>query len=97
MGTTHKIDYFGSNAWDKFAVAVEGTTFGTNGYFVVPELEGGQQLRGSIDSKATLDYDNVNRKLDFTPTDRISGFVRGGYFSEDRINAKGPNSFHFLF
>jgi len=90
--TTHKIDYFGSNAWDKFAVAVEGTTFGTNGYFVVPELEGGQQLRGSIDSKATLDYDNVNLKLDFTPTDRISGFVRGGYFSEDRINAKGPTT-----
>ncbi|HZI50706.1 MAG TPA: TonB-dependent receptor, partial [Terriglobia bacterium] len=27
-------------------------------------------------------------KLDWSPTDRISGFVRGGYFSEDRINAK---------
>jgi len=90
--TTHKIDYFGSNAWDKFSVAVEGTTFGTNGYFTVPELEGGVPLRGSIDAKATLDYDNVNLKLDFTPTDRISGFVRGGYFSEDRINAKGPTT-----
>jgi outer membrane receptor protein involved in Fe transport len=90
--TTHKIDYFGANAWDKFAVAVEGTTFGTNGYYVVPELEGGVPLRGSIDAKATLDYDNVNLKLDFIPNGRISGFVRGGYFSEDRVNAKGATT-----
>src|SRR5262245_56489699 len=90
--TTHKIDYFGANAWDKFSVAVEGTTFGTNGYYVVPELEGGVPLRGSIDSKATLDYDNVSLKLNFNPTNRISGFVRGGYFSEDRVNAKGPTT-----
>src|SRR4029453_14057685 len=60
--TTHKIDYFGSNPGGKFPGSREGKTFGTNGYFVVPELEGGFPLRGSIDSKATLDYDNVNLK-----------------------------------
>jgi iron complex outermembrane receptor protein len=89
---THKIDFFGANAWDKFAIAAEATGFGTNGYFVVPELEGGVPLRGTIDAKAKVDYQNVNLKMDFTPTDRISGFVRGGYFSEDRINAKGPTT-----
>src|SRR4030095_4406132 len=47
---------------------------------------------GSNSSKDPLDDDNVTLKNDFTPTDRISGFVRGGYFSEDRINAKGPTS-----
>jgi outer membrane receptor protein involved in Fe transport len=90
--TTHKVDFFAANAWDKFSIAAEGTTFGTNGYFVVPELEGGVPLRGSIDSEATLDYDNLNLKFDYSPTDNISGFLRGGYFSEDRVNAKGPTT-----
>ena len=89
---THKVDFFGANAWDKFSIAGEGSFFGTNGYFTVPALEGGTNLRGIIDAKATLDYQNANLKIDFSPTDRISGFVRGGYFSEDRINAKGPTT-----
>jgi len=89
---THKVDVFAANAWDKFSISGDGSFFGTNGYFVVPELEGGVPLRGSIDAKATLDYQNGSAKIDFNPTDRISGFVRGGYFSEDRINAKGPTT-----
>ena len=89
---THKVDFFGANAWDKFGVSGEGTFFGTNGYFTVPEMEGGSPSAGLIDAKATLDYQNANLKIDFSPTDRISGFVRGGYFSEDRINAKGPTT-----
>ena len=89
---THRVDFFGANAWEKFSIASEGSFFGTNGYFTVPELEGGVPLRGTIDSKATLDYQNANLKLDYSPTDRISGFLRGGYFTEDRINAKGPTT-----
>jgi outer membrane receptor for ferrienterochelin and colicin len=50
--------------------------------------EGGNPLRGIIDSEAAVDYENFTVKFDFNPTDRISGFLRGGYFSEDRINAK---------
>src|SRR5688572_5468593 len=73
---TYKIDYFAANAWDKFSIAAEGTVFDTKGYFVVPELEGGAQLRGSIDTKATVDYDNINLKMDYSPTDRLSGFLR---------------------
>jgi outer membrane receptor protein involved in Fe transport len=89
---THKVDFFGANAWDKFSVAAEGTAFDTNGYFVVPELEGGAPLRGIIDSRATVDYENFTVKLDYSPTDRITTFLRGGYFSEDRVNAKGPTT-----
>jgi iron complex outermembrane recepter protein len=93
---THKIDFFAANAWDKFSIAAEGTNFDTNGYYVVPELEGGVPLRGSIDTRATVDYDNFNLKMDYSPTDRITGFLRGGYFSEDRVNAKGPTNFGII-
>ena len=89
---THKVDFFGASAWDKFSIAGEGSFFGTNGYFTVPELEGGVPLRGIIDAKATLDYQNASLKVDWDPTDRITAFVRGGYFSEDRINAKGATT-----
>ena len=93
---THRVDFFGANAWEKFSIAGEGTFFGTNGYFTVPELEGGVPLRGTIDAKATLDYQNATLKVDFDPTDRITVFVRGGYFSEDRINAKGPTTIGWI-
>jgi len=94
---THKVDFFGTNTWgDKFSIAGEGSVFGTNGYYTVPALEGGVPLRGTIDSKATVDYENVNLKLNYDPTDRISTFVRGGYFSEDRINAKGATTTGFI-
>jgi outer membrane receptor protein involved in Fe transport len=90
--TTHKVDVFGASAWDKFGIAAEGSVFDTNGYWVVPETEGGFPLRGIIDSRATVDYENFNLKTDFTPTDGITAFLRGGYFSEDRVNAKGPTT-----
>jgi outer membrane receptor protein involved in Fe transport len=89
---TSKVDFFGANAWDKFSIAAEGSVFDTNGYYVVPEAEGGFPLRGVVDSRATVDYENINLKTIFNPTDRISGFLNGGYFSEDRVNAKGPTT-----
>jgi outer membrane receptor protein involved in Fe transport len=89
---THKVEAFGASAWDKFSISGDATAFGTKGYYVVPVLEGGAALRGSIDAKAAVDYENGNLKLDWSPTDRISGFVRGGYFSEDRINAKSATT-----
>lgn len=85
---THKVDFFGANAWEKFAIAAEGSVFDTNGYFTVPETEGGNPLRGPVDTRATVDYENFNLKMDFSPTDRITAFIRGGYFSEDRVNGK---------
>ena len=78
-----KVDYFASDRWNKAAAIVEGTFFDTDGYPIVAAAE-----RGPIDNNATVDFKNVSAKLEFTPTDRVSGFVRGGYFTENRGNGK---------
>ena len=43
--------------------------------------------RGPVDTKATVGS-NLNVKVDYNPTSRFSAFVRGGYFREERDNAK---------
>jgi iron complex outermembrane receptor protein len=85
---TWKEDFFVAGAWDKFGAAFEGTVLDTNGYFLVPLLEGGAPLRGPVDTRASLNNENFNIKLDFTPTDRISAYARTGYFNEHRVNGK---------
>lgn len=81
--TSPKFDFFASDRWNKLGVGVEGSVFNTDGYPIVSASEG-----GPIDNNATVDYKNVSAKLEYTPTDRISAFFRGGYFSEDRVNGK---------
>jgi outer membrane receptor protein involved in Fe transport len=81
--TSPKVDYFASDRWNKAAAIVEGTFFDTHGYPIVSAAE-----RGPIDTNATVEFKNVSAKLEFTPTDRVRGFVRGGYFTEDRVNGK---------
>ncbi|MSO46087.1 MAG: TonB-dependent receptor [Acidobacteria bacterium] len=80
--TTPKVDFFASDRWNRLGVVVEGSVFDTDGYPVVAESE-----RGPVDSHATVDYRNVSAKLQYT-TSRVSAFMRGGYFTEDRVNAK---------
>jgi iron complex outermembrane receptor protein len=84
------LDFFASDVWKNFGAAIEGTVFNTNGYPMIPErdLDGTTLLRGPIDQKATVDYQNLNLKLNYTPSSRLNVFTRGGYFSEDRHNAK---------
>jgi outer membrane receptor protein involved in Fe transport len=84
------LDVFASDTWKKFGVAIEGSGLNTNGYPIVPEkdLDGITPLRGRIDQKATVTYQNLNVKLDYKHSDRLSTFFRGGYFSENRSNAK---------
>lgn len=84
------LDFFASDVWKNFGAAVEGGVFNTNGYPIVPvrDLDGITPLRGRIDQKATVNYQNLNLKLDYKASDRLSAFFRGGYFSEDRSNAK---------
>jgi outer membrane receptor protein involved in Fe transport len=62
---------------------VEGSYFKTDGFPIVIENE-----RGPIDTKATVNYKNTNAKLNYSPSPRVSAFVRVGYFKEDRDNAK---------
>ena len=78
-----KLDFFGSDVWGKLGAALEGSVFDTDGFPIVIGNE-----RGSIDNKAAVNFRNLNLKLDYTPTSRVSTFFRTGYFHENRDNAK---------
>jgi outer membrane receptor protein involved in Fe transport len=78
-----KLDFFGSDVWGKLGAAVEGSVFDTDGYPIVIANE-----RGFVDTKASVNFRNVNVKLDYTPISRVNVFFRGGYFREERDNAK---------
>ena len=85
------LDFFASDAWKNFGAALEGGYLKTNGYPQVAKTDpfnNGAVLRGPIDTKSTVNYQNLNLKLDYTPSDEFTAFSRGGYFSEDRQNAK---------
>jgi outer membrane receptor protein involved in Fe transport len=80
---TPKFDFFASDQWKKVSAAVEGSFLHTDGFPIVAAIE-----RGPIDNNANVEYKNVTAKIEFAPSDRIQGFVRTGYFSENRNNAK---------
>ncbi len=78
-----KLDFRGSDVWGKVGAAIDGGWFDTDGFPVVAAGE-----RGPVDTKATVEFRNLNVKVDYNPTARFSAFVRGGYFREERDNAK---------
>jgi outer membrane receptor protein involved in Fe transport len=86
-----KLDFFGSDVWGKLGFAVEGSFFDTNGFPIVIENErrpSDVNPGPGVDTKAWVNFENVNVKVDYAPTSRVSAFVRGGYFREERDNAK---------
>ena len=80
---SRKADFFASDVWGKVGVSLDGSFFRTEGFPQVIESE-----RGLVDTKAAVDYNNMALKFDYTPVDRVSVFLRGGYFREERDNAK---------
>lgn len=80
---TRKGDLFASDVVGRLAASVNGSVFDTNGFPVVAVGE-----RGPIDTNASVTYRNANAKLDYTATDRVSTYLRVGYFKEERNNAK---------
>jgi len=78
-----KADFFVSDVWGKFAAALDGSVFTTDGFPIVIENE-----RGPIDTKATVEYRNLNARVDYSPSSKVSAFVRAGFFEEERNNAK---------
>jgi outer membrane receptor protein involved in Fe transport len=78
-----KLDFFGSDVWGRVGVAVDGSMFDTDGYPIVIANE-----RGAVDTKASVNFQNVNVKLDYAASNRVSAFFRGGYFREERDNGK---------
>src|SRR5688572_33228058 len=80
---TRKTDFSASDVWGAVGASVEGSFFRTDGFPQVVASE-----RGLVDTKAAVDYDNFALKLDYSASDRVNAFVRGGYFREERDNAK---------
>src|SRR5688572_19495186 len=78
-----KADFFASDVWGKLGVAVEGGAFDTDGFPIVIANE-----RGLVDNNAEVTFKNFNVRADYRANDRVSVFVRGGYFKEDRVNGK---------
>jgi iron complex outermembrane recepter protein len=81
--TSPKMDFFASDVWGKLGLAAEGSVFDTTGYPIVAEAE-----RGLVDTKAAVNFWNLNLKADYTVSDRVNVFVRGGFFDEERDNGK---------
>ncbi len=78
-----KLDFFGGDVFGKLGLLVDGSFFRTDGFPIVIANE-----RGLVDDKANDAFKNVNVKANFTATSNLNGFVRGGYFHENRDNGK---------
>ncbi|MEO7191298.1 MAG: TonB-dependent receptor [Vicinamibacterales bacterium] len=78
-----KVDFRASDVWGRVGVVVEGSAFDTEGYVPVAASE-----RGPVDTKASVNFRNINVKVQYNASDRIRAFVRAGYFDEERQNGK---------
>lgn len=86
-----KVDFFGSDVWGKVGVAVEGSFFDTDGFPTVIESErrpSDVNPGPGVDTRAAVNFQNVNVKLDYTPRSGFNAFLRAGRFSEERDNGK---------
>jgi outer membrane receptor protein involved in Fe transport len=72
-----------SDVYGKVGVRADYSAYNTDGFPVVEQVE-----RGVIDNNATVKYQNVNGKVDYSASDNLHMFFRTGYFSENRGNGK---------
>lgn len=78
-----KLDIRASDVWGKLGATVDVSAFDTDGYAVVVPGE-----RGLVDTKAAVEYTNMNLRLQYDATENVQAFLQGGYFREERDNAK---------
>jgi outer membrane receptor protein involved in Fe transport len=78
-----KFDFFASDVWGKLGASVDGSMFDTEGFPIVAASE-----RGLVDNKAAVNFANFNAKADYNANSQLNGFVRLGYFRENRDNGK---------
>jgi outer membrane receptor protein involved in Fe transport len=84
-----KAEVMASDVWGKVGLFVDGATFSTDGYPIVVETNpAGVPERGRVDKNASVEFGNVNVKLDYTGSPETQASFRVGYFREDRINGK---------
>jgi outer membrane receptor protein involved in Fe transport len=88
--TSPKLDLFGSDVWGRVGAAVEASMFRTDGYPIVIEGERRtpEDSPAGVDTRAGVEFRNVNAKLDYAMSDRVNTFFRVGYFREERDNGK---------
>ena len=86
---TPKFDFMASDIWGKVGVIVDGASFSTDGYPIVVETNpAGVQERGRVDKNASVEFTNVNVKLQYTSSPETQASLRVGHFREDRVNGK---------
>lgn len=78
--STHELSVGGSEVWRRFAVSGQVRALTTDGYFIVP-----QSIRGSVDTRAGVNFVAGNLRLDLLGTDQRL-FVRLDILAEDRAN-----------
>lgn len=78
-----KVDLRASHVWGRLGATVDVSTFDTDGFPVVVEGE-----RGLVDTNAAVNFTNANVRLNYDASDTLQLFAQGGYFREDRDNAK---------
>jgi outer membrane receptor protein involved in Fe transport len=78
-----KFDFFGGDVWGRVGLMVDGSFFRTDGFPIVIANE-----RGIVDDQSNDAFKNINVKADFTATPNVNGFIRTGYFHENRDNGK---------
>jgi outer membrane receptor protein involved in Fe transport len=86
-----KFDFIASDVWRNVGVLVEGSVFDTEGFPIVIEDERRPSEVNpgpGVDTKAAVNFRNVNVKLDYKATSRLNAFARIGYFREERDNGK---------
>ena len=86
---TPKVDFMASDVWGRFGVLLDAAGFSTDGYpIVVATNPAGLNERGRVDKNVSVDFGNVNLKLEYSPSADTHAFLRVGHFREDRINGK---------
>ncbi|MCC7184940.1 MAG: TonB-dependent receptor, partial [Acidobacteria bacterium] len=86
---THAVEAYGSHSGTRAGVAVDAGYFTTGGYApVVIRNPAGTAERGLVDNNVSLDVRRLNVRTDLTPSTRVRGTVRVGWFDESRNNGK---------
>jgi len=78
-----KFDLRASDVWGRASASVDVSAFDTEGFVPVAPEE-----RGPVDTRAAVQFANVNARLQYQLSDDVQAFVQGGYFREDRDNGK---------
>jgi outer membrane receptor protein involved in Fe transport len=84
-----KLDFRASDVWGKLGLVLDGAAYSTDGYPIVVDVNpAGVPERGLVDKNASVEFRTFNLKGEYSATDNLRVFMRGGHFREERINAK---------